>query len=147
MPYQLSWVVPNRVILTTFTGVVSKTELQQYIAEITREVHKGEQPLYQITNSLALEKVQMSLKAFGDLIRSVSAFTGLTANIDINKPRAITTFLATVASQFVRVKLQTVPTLAEAIDVLKRIDRSLETLPWALPTQEQTDEPVATERN
>ncbi len=136
MPYQVVWIVPQRVILTTFTGVVSAAELQGFVVEIVTKLRDGQPPIYHISNSLAMGKVELSFKAVLELVKSVSQFHGLKVQIDVNHPRAFNTFMASAASQLTRLEAHTVPTLAEAIALLKRIDTSLETANWEMPAVE-----------
>ncbi|MBE2268894.1 MAG: hypothetical protein IAE80_11730 [Anaerolinea sp.] len=130
MPYQIRWVVPQRVILTTMIGTVTRPELERYIDEIRSEIRKGQKPVYHISNSLMLDKVELSLKAFQELLKSISMFNELGMQVDINN-HALNKMLASFAGQFVKVRTRTVTTPAEAIALLKRTDPTLETVEWS----------------
>lgn len=133
MPYQIRWIVSQRVLLTTFSGVVTKPELEDYIVQMLTEIPNGKPPLYHVSDSLAMDKVGISLKALTSMVKGLSSFTSLKVQIDINHPRALNTFLASVASQLVKIQSYTVPSLEEAVIMLKRIDSNLELMPWDLP--------------
>ncbi|CAG1011855.1 hypothetical protein ANRL4_04511 [Anaerolineae bacterium] len=140
MAYRMVWIVPNRVLLTTFEGDVTQIELQQFVADIRDRVRSGEAPVYHISNSLNMGKVHLSLKALGDLIKNVSIFAELGAQIDINKPRSLNAFLASVGSQLIRVKSYMVQSLDEAVQVVKRVDPALENALWQMPPLAGTEE-------
>ncbi len=136
MPYRIDWLVPRKVLLSTFNGDISKDELHVFIEEIRACVRSGDKPIYHISNSLAMGRVQVSLKVLTDLVKSFSMIGDIGVQIDINHPRAINTFLANVASQVLKLKTYTVTSLDEAIALLKRIDRDLETVTWTMPPPE-----------
>ncbi len=136
MPYQMAWIVPRRVLLTTFSGMISGTELQRFIAEIRSEVSKGQAPVYHISNSLAMEKVEVSLKSLGDMIKTVPVFSSLGMQIDVNHARGLNAFLAKFSAQIVRIEAHTVSTVDEAIALLKRVDGTLSEAVWEVPTDE-----------
>lgn len=140
MAYRMVWIVPNRVLLTTFEGDITQMELQQFVADIRDRVRNGEAPVYHISNSLDMGKVHLSLKALGDLIKNVSVFAELGAQIDINKPRSLNAFLASLGSQLIRIKSYTVQSLDEAVQVVRRIDPALEDAPWQIPPSVGTEE-------
>lgn len=140
MAYRMVWIVPNRVLLTTFEGDVTQIELQQFVADIRDRVRSGEAPVYHISNSLNMGKVHLSLKALGDLIKNVSIFAELGAQIDINKPRSLNAFLASVGSQLIRVKSYMVQSLDEAVQVVKRVDPALDNVLWQMPPLVGTEE-------
>ncbi|MBE2194577.1 MAG: hypothetical protein IAE83_10420 [Anaerolinea sp.] len=140
MAYRMVWIVPNRVLLTTFEGDVTQIELQQLVADIRDRVRSGEAPVYHISNSLNMGKVHLSLKALGDLIKNVSIFAELGAQIDINKPRSLNAFLASVGSQLIRVKSYMVQSLDESVQVVKRVDPALENALWQMPPLAGTEE-------
>jgi hypothetical protein len=136
MPYRIDWLVPRKVLLSTFNGDISKDELHAFIEDSFAHVRNGDKPIYNISNSLAMGRVQVSLKALTDLVKSVSMIGDIGVQIDINHPRTINTFLANVASQVLKIKTYTVTSLDEAIALLKRIDRDLETVTWTMPPPE-----------
>lgn len=136
MAYRIDWLVPRKVLLSTFTGDISKDELHTFIEDIRARIHSGERPIYHISNSLAMGRVQVSLKVLTDLVKSVSMIGEIGIQIDINHPRTMNTFFANVASQIIKLKTYTVGSLDEAVALLKRSDRSLETVTWTMPPAE-----------
>jgi len=81
---------------------------------------------------MGLGKVELSLRAFQDLLKSLSMFSELTWQIDVNT-HGLNKMLAAVASQFVGVRTRTVPTMDEAIAFLKRIEPEFEHMVWTMP--------------
>ena len=148
MPYQMIWIVPNRVLLTTFSGVVSQTELQGFIADIGAEFVKCEPPVYHISNSLEMEHVKFSFKALSEMVKTAKHLSKIKAQIDINYSRALNTFLASLGSQLIHIEAHTVPNLDEAVTLLKRIDGNLSFVPWEIPPELiAKTQPTATQPN
>lgn len=114
-------------------GVITRDELQKFIDEIRVEIRSGTPIVYHISNSLALEKVELSLKAFQDLLKTVSLFGELGMQVDINQ-HMLNKMLAGFGGQFVRVRTRTVSTMAEAVTLLKKTDPTLEQLEWKIPS-------------
>lgn len=141
MPYQMQWIVEKRVILSTFSGIVTKAELLTFMNTISVEVRKGDAPVFHISDSLNLAKVELSLKALLDMVKTVRVFSELGAQIDINRARTVNTFLASAAAKLIRIDAHTVTSLEEAVDLVKRIDHRLAEAEWNLPTTLAT-EPV-----
>lgn len=135
MPYRMTWIVPKHVLLTTFSGLVTQEELQQFIIDIRNQLHQGTPPLYHISNSLAMEKVGMSLKALTGLVKSVRLFATLELQIDINHRGGINTFFAALAPQMVGIDARTVTSLDDAIALLKKVNPTLADMTWELPAQ------------
>lgn len=132
MPYQVRWLVPDRVLLTTFSGVLTQADLKVFIVEVVQLITNGQAPVFHISDSLAMERVDMSLGVLTSLIKAVPTLTGLGAQVDINKPHAINAFLANVGSQLLKIRTYTVPTLATAVEMIKRIAPELDTVRWEL---------------
>ena len=133
MPYQVRWIVPDRVLLTTFSGVLTQAELKAFIAEVVQLITNGQPPVFHISDSLAMERVDVSLGVLTGLVKAVPTLTGLGAQIDINSPRAINTFLANIGSQLLKLRTHTVPTLTLAVEIIKRIAPELDNVSWKLP--------------
>lgn len=134
MPYQMQWIVEKRVILSTFSGIVTRDELLTFINTMLVEVRKGTAPVFHISDSLNLKKVELSLKALLDLVKTFRVFTELGAQIDINRARTVNTFFASAAAKLIRIDAHTVTSLDEAIDLVKRLDHRLGEAVWELPT-------------
>ncbi|MFN8531166.1 MAG: hypothetical protein U0670_21390 [Anaerolineae bacterium] len=130
MPYQLGWIVPKRVILTQFSGNISKDELIRYAMQMQREISSGDSPVYHISDSLNLGKVELSLGAVQKLIRTLPSFKALSWQVDINRP-GLNTMLAALGSQFAGVRTRTFATQTEAVAFLKSVDETLERAVWS----------------
>ncbi len=142
MPYQLIWAVPKRVLLTTFSGVISQLELQEFVVQMRDEVPLGTAPVYHISDSLAMQKVQVSLKALSELVKAWSTFSKLKVQIDVNRPSSLNAFMAKFGAQLIHIEAHTVSSLSEAVNMLKRIDANLADAVWNLPV----DKSAFTER-
>ena len=142
MPYRVQWAVPKRVILTTFWGVISEADLLAFVTEIRTAIAEGQAPIFHISNSLGMQNVSISIGALSTLIRSLPSFGKLGAQIDVNRPRTMNSFLAGIGGQLIRVETLTVATLDEAVEIIKRKDLGLNDVAWDLSSPEDTTTPA-----
>ena len=142
MPYRVQWAVPKRVILTTLWGVISEADLLAFVTEIRAAIAEGQAPIFHISNSLEMQNVSFSIGALSALVRSLPSFTQLGAQIDVNRPRSMNSFLASVGSQLIRLDARTVATMDEAVEVIKRKDLGLIDVPWDLSWPEGNAAPA-----
>jgi hypothetical protein len=138
MPHQMTWLVKDRVILSSFSGSLSKGELVAFISEIRLELQHGQAPIYHISNSLELTKVEFSLADLQTLTQASGLVNLLNWQIDINRPKALTTMLAAIAAQFIKLNVRTVASLAEAVTFIKQTDPTLAEAAWQLPQSPPT---------
>lgn len=129
MAYKIDWLVKERVLLTTFSGVITQPELAGFINDIRTEIPKGRPIVYHISNSLALEKVELSLKTFRTMLGAYQMVKELGWQIDVNT-NALNKMFSNLGAQFARIRTRTYPTLEEAIAFLREIDPSLEKEVW-----------------
>jgi hypothetical protein len=137
MTYNIIWAVESRVLLTTFVGKVTKDDLLAYVDDMREKIKEGEQPLYHISNSLQLTKVELTLPALFSFVKSVGMYSALAWQIDINI-NPTNKMLAALSSQVLRLRTRTVPSLYDAITFLKRVDDSLIDATWNIPIPELT---------
>ncbi|MDX2075571.1 MAG: hypothetical protein SFZ02_04015 [bacterium] len=133
MTYSMIWAVEKRVILTTFVGNVTKEDLIAYSKDMTAMVKEGEDPLYHISNSLQLTKVELSLPALFNLVKSIGTLRALAWQIDVNL-NPTNKMLASLSTQLMRIQTRTMPNMYEAVTFLKNVDESLGTATWNIPT-------------
>ena len=95
-------------------------------------VKEGQTPLYHISNSLQLTKVELSLPALFSVIKSIGTLRELAWQIDVNL-NPTNKILASLSTQLMRIQTRTMPTLYEAVSFLKNVDESLQTATWNIP--------------
>ncbi|MFZ4816203.1 MAG: hypothetical protein ACOYL5_16840, partial [Phototrophicaceae bacterium] len=91
-----------------------------------------------ISNSLELTKVEFSLADLQTLTQASGLVNLLNWQIDINRPKALTTMLAAIAAQFIKLNVRTVASLAEAVTFIKQTDPTLAEAAWQLPQSPPT---------
>jgi hypothetical protein len=138
MPYQMSWAVEKRVILTTFSGKLTQTEFEQFIESMSMYVNQGQTPVHHISNSLGLEKVDIPLHKLRLLVKAYGMTTHMGWQVDINN-NSLNKMLVSLSTQFVGIRARTFSTLNEAVTFIKQLDLTLENSEWCLP------EPVLTQ--
>lgn len=133
MPYHIRWLVEKRVLLSTFSDTLTRTELIAYMGDVVSQLRNGTPIVYHMSDTLQLNRVEISLRAFQDLLKSFALFTDLGCQIDITKPNANGIFTS-VASQFTRINVKHAASLEEAIAFLKQVAPDLRDLEWQCST-------------
>jgi len=129
MTYKTVWLVKDRVLLSTFSGVITQLELESFISEVRGEIAKGRPLVHHISNSLALEKLELSLKTFRSLLGAYKMVGELGWQVDVNR-NTVNKMLSSLGAQFVRIRTRTYPTLDEAVSFLKGVDPTLAGEVW-----------------
>lgn len=129
MPHQTVWLVEKRVILVTFTGVITAEELVQFIQEVEQHIENGTPLVHLITDSLAMERVAFSLETIRSLALAYNLTGKLGWQIDVNHNQLLK-MLVSIGTQFARVRARTFKTLTEAIQFLKNNDLTLTNAEW-----------------
>ena len=129
MPHEIKWIVEKRVIMTTFTGVVTIPELKEFIEDVQLMIQEGTPLVYHISNSLDMERVQFSLGALQLISRGTKLVGALGWQIDINT-NAVNKMFANFASQFAGIRTRTFPSLDLAIVFLRHSDPSFMDATW-----------------
>lgn len=137
MPYQLSWLIEERVIYAEFQGRITVDELKAFIADVTDYIESGTPLVHLITNSLHMEKVDMSLATLQTLASAYELTDQLGWTIDINRHPILRMF-AGLAVQFANVRQRTVKTIQEAVNFLRTNDDTLRDVVWHLPAEEES---------
>jgi hypothetical protein len=126
------WAVEKRVILTTFVGNVTREDLIAFTKDMSAMVKEGQTPLYHISNSLQLTKVELSLPALFSVIKSIGTLRELAWQIDVNL-NPTNKMLASLSTQLMRIQTRTMPTLYDAVAFVKNVDETLRTATWDIP--------------
>lgn len=129
MSYHIRWLVEKRVLLSTFSDTLTRAELIAYMGDVVSLLRNGIPIVYHVSDTLQLDHVEISLRAFQDLLKSFALFTDLGCQIDITKPNTHMIFTS-VASQFTRIKVKHAASLEEAIAFLKQVAPDLRGLEW-----------------
>jgi hypothetical protein len=132
MSYHIVWAVEKRVLLSTFIGNVTKDDLINYTNQTRELVKQGVPPIYHISNSLQLVKVELSLSALFALIKSIGIFGELAWQIDVNL-NPTNKMLASLSSQILRIHTRTMPSMYDAVTFIKQLEPGLENAVWNLP--------------
>lgn len=132
MSYHTIWAVEKRVLLSTFIGNVTKDDLINYTNQMKELVKQGEPPLYHISNSLQLTKVELSLSALFALVKSIGVLGELAWQIDVNM-NPTNKMLASLSSQILRIHTRTMPSMYDAVTFIRQVEPELENATWHLP--------------
>lgn len=134
MPYKVSWLIENRVILAQHYGVFTGEELLAYLDESlamrdrANEISGVGGPLiHTLTDARKLEKSAMALRDVQPILRSLrKQRTGWSIYVH---PGKVDRFLASLGHQFVGVRYRAFEKMSEAIAFLEEMEPSLRGLP------------------
>ncbi len=133
MAYKTVWLVKDRVLLSTFSGIITQPELESFIAEVRSEIAKGRPLVHHISDSLGLEKLELSIKTFRSLLSAYKMIGELGWQVDVNK-NSLNKMLSGLGAQFVRIRARTFASMEEAVNFLKEIDPTLANEVWESST-------------
>lgn len=130
MSYQVSWLLENRIMLISYDGVLTKAELQMYLAD-TMDVRDranailgaGGPLIHTITDARRMTKTEISLKEALKTVEIVrKQRVGWTVYIPANK---MDLFFASLGHQFAGVRFRNFASISEGINFLKEVDDTL----------------------
>jgi hypothetical protein len=130
MGYRLSWLLENRILIVVYEGVMTKTDLQTYLAEaaVMRDhannvLGEGGPLVHTITDARRLTKNELSLKEALKTIESLrQQRVGWSIYIPAGKADQ---FFAVVGHQIAGVRFRCVESVSEGVELLKRMDDTL----------------------
>lgn len=129
MSHTIHWLVEDRVILTTFHGIISADELKQFTDTVVEKAAAGTPPVYHVSNSLDLQSVEFSLGTARNMIGAREMLRYMAWQIDINT-NPVNRMFANIISQFASMRTRTFREPQEAVDFIKSIDPSLTDATW-----------------
>jgi hypothetical protein len=137
MPYTIEWLIEGRVLLSTLTGVITQPELKDFIEDIQVYLQQadpfgsqaGTRPVHHISNSLQLERVDISLKSLQLLVSAYKLAGKIGWQLDVNR-HPINKMFANLATQFAHIQTRTFPTQDAAVQFLKDVDPTLRDAVW-----------------
>lgn len=135
MPHEIQWLVEQRVILCTFHGTIHAEELEQFITEVRSMARTGIPLVHLITDSLDLQKLEISLAAMKNLAQAAKMAGELGWIVDINR-NPINRMFAGLSAQFAGVRFRTFLQRDEGVNFLKTNDHSLAEIEWNFDAQE-----------
>lgn len=136
MPYRVSWIIENRLLLIAYEGVISRADLVGYLDESMAMRDKANEILgeggplvHTITDARRMSKNEMTFKDAQTVAQQLRhQRVGWSIYIPKN---AIDQFFANIGHQIVGARYRSFPTVTEGIDFLKSVDETLRNLDYA----------------
>jgi hypothetical protein len=122
MPYEFSWVLPQRVMLVRIYGEVTAKEMEQIDTQTLTAVMEGTPPVHGIVNTLDVISVPVNLKTMTRTFRGIHPNAGITIMISQNP---LYHFFLNIITQLNHAETHTAKTYVEAIEKLRRLDPTL----------------------
>lgn len=127
MPCAVTWLVPNRIMLSVYHGVVNGPEMLDYIAtsmQMRDEANQQNGPLgdlvHTITDARLLKKTDLKLKDVQSVLRSLRMQkVGWSVYVS---PSQIDRFTVSIAHQMVGVRHYICPKMEDALQFLQTND-------------------------
>lgn len=128
MPYEVTWLVPDRVILARHYGKFTREDLHAYLAESfalrdSADQTPGAPLVHTVTDASAMTSQDMNI---GDLRTVLEQLREQRVGWSVYiSPNPVTRFLASIGHQFAGVRYRAFGTMAEAIAFLQDADKTL----------------------
>lgn len=125
MPAHISWYQPERIILATFEGDQTIEDITRINNTITEMIRAGKPRVHMIVDTSEMGNIPLKLSQ----LAAVNAYLrepNLGAIVTIGMENILIRFLASMVSQIAHIELKTVKSMDEAMDILHRLDQTLE---------------------
>ncbi|MCI0711185.1 MAG: hypothetical protein L0154_13590 [Chloroflexi bacterium] len=122
MPYQVSWLVEDRVLYFELYGTFNNTDFHAMMTEGRELVDGGTAPVHIITDMSAVETTEIGMEDFKRRGRDRSPKLGLSVNVT---PRRAERFVSSIGARIMGFNPRHFATVEKAIEFLQRMDTSL----------------------
>ncbi|MCI0710426.1 MAG: hypothetical protein L0154_09720 [Chloroflexi bacterium] len=122
MAYQVSWLVPQRVIFVRVTATLTRDDIVAMNQDYFHLLDEGVAPVHMLVDANQLDKLDIKVKDIPSLLMQDDARFGWNF---IVTPNRFIGFLSNLAAHLTGSKYKTMDKLDEALQVLVRLDSSL----------------------
>ncbi|PJF21133.1 MAG: hypothetical protein CUN56_12645 [Phototrophicales bacterium] len=128
MPYDLSWYIEKRVMMIYLTGHITTEELYEMTDETRVLLEQGEGKVHALVDYSQAESIPRSLSTLvNEIKREKDPKQGITILI-MPKTNKMMQFVANIMMQVIGLEFRQVQTMDEALNTLRRVDPTLETV-------------------
>jgi hypothetical protein len=129
MPYSVSWLVQDRVILTRFHGIVTEQDLIEWLTVQPEMVKSGTPLVHHISYSLEIERWQLSIASLKKLVQGFKKNEDFGWHVEVTS-NPMGKMFGSFATQFAGIRMKYADSLEEAVEFLKGLDITLEEAKW-----------------
>lgn len=122
MAYEVSWLIDKRLMLISFSGVLTKEDLHAASEAAFLLAESGTAPVHSITDGTHLTSVEIGIDDLRKVMENRSYKSGWSVTVT---PGRMERFLASIANQLFRMKSRHFATMEEAFAFLKDVDATL----------------------
>ena len=127
MAYELTWIVPGRVILIEMENVLPPGETISLIEECHAWVSTGLPPVHILIDATKIVNAPINIQELTQLSKSME-------NDDIGwwvliNPAKMIWFTASIVTKLLRKKLKSAHSIEEALNILERVDFTIDRQP------------------
>lgn len=126
MEYKLEWKIPKRVLLAEVSGDVTLEDLRIFNADVVHHLDDGIGPVHLISMGENIRHVPTNLMQIRSIINYIHhPDIGWTIVVK-PKTNRLTEFMLSVTAKATGMQLEQVKNLGHGIEVLKKLDESLQ---------------------
>ncbi len=124
MAFELSWVIPSRVLLIEVEGVIPTDELLRLVAEVHTHVDAGQAPVHMLIDATNLINRPINLQELSQLSKSMNHESiGWSVMV---KPAKMIWFATSILSKLMQKKMKSAESIEDALIILQRVDFTLD---------------------
>lgn len=122
-----SWLIENRVILSTFSGEVSLEDLQAHDLDMLKHIEAGEAPVHVVCDITAMVRYPSNIAAITRSARQHLTHPNMGWFIATGMQNPFLSFIADIVANtsYLKLKLKKAHTIEEALDMLQQVDTRL----------------------
>ena len=122
LPYSISWLIEDRVIQLTATGVVTEYELRSLLEDCSRLSQQGTKPVYSIVDSLDMRRASFGV----DTLRRVAGMRSQHELVVVVASNMLLISLAQAAARIFGQRVVVTATVDEAKLTITQHDPSIQ---------------------
>src|SRR4051794_21008942 len=115
MPYEVGWLVENRVIVQRFYGVMELDQFRETVSKTTDMIVAGTPFVHVVTDMSSVQKFPMNLQALSSITGKKHPHMGWFIMVGANP---LARFTMATLSQIINMRLRGVTTMTEALQFL-----------------------------
>ncbi|RMG86802.1 MAG: STAS/SEC14 domain-containing protein [Chloroflexi bacterium] len=123
MPFEISWYIPKRVILSRLVGDVTEDDMHGMFDLSIAMLDEGQPPVHMIADQTAVGKFPNNLSAMQFMVRKPHPNMGWVVVVSSNR---VARFLTNILFQVMPVPTKMVDTMDAALTYLNHVDNSIQ---------------------
>jgi hypothetical protein len=126
MPYAMDWYIPGAIVLSEYSGAVTKDEIRESTLELIKLLASTERPLVHTVTDISEVTEALPLTQVIGAIRETNFKPANGWHITVGEKSPMVKFVSNLSRQLLRMRTRTFDTMEEALAFLRETDSSID---------------------